>query len=337
VCSTAEQSAGASAAANPVWNFSGLRRFWRGLMRRLARKVPYKTPPFWKGQLVALLCTAAGLAVRLPLTPLVRDKIPVVLFYPCVLVASVWGGTLAGLTVTVLGAAIGDLLWLPPDGAIFTLVAFTIACLSVILMAGLFRSMVEVHAEEEARAILVTHEMKHRANNVLGVVQAISAQTARNARTVAEHQALFGARLMALARAQQLASENPGVPPQLRAFVLQVLEPFGLARFTLEGAEVCVPDHHGASIALLLHELSTNATKYGALSVPEGKVAISWQQDAARVYLNWRELDGPAVTPPDRTGFGSRLFKTAFPPQLGESAITFHPDGVECRVSFTLT
>jgi two-component sensor histidine kinase len=318
-------------------------RVAKSVLRRSARKIPYRAPPFWRGQLLALFCAVSGTAIRLLLQPIVHDHIPVIVFYPFVLIASVWGGTWSGLTTLVLGAAIADYLWLPPMGRFSldvdsgtTLIAFAIVCLFGILMAQLSRALVEVHVENEERAILLGHEIRHRANNLLGVVQAISAQTARTATSVANHQALFSKRLQALARAQQLLSEHLDAPPDLRAFLLSVIEPFGASRFQIEGPTITVPLYLGPSCALLLHELSTNATKYGALSVPEGTVSIRWQTENNRVRLEWRELNGPPVAPPTRTGFGSRLLRTAFPAEYGDAAIAFEPDGVRCTLQFAL-
>lgn len=183
---------------------------------------------------------------------------------------------------------------------------------------------------------MLAHEIKHRANNLFGVVQAISAQTARNATTVAGHQAVFTERLMALARAQQLVSEHLDQPPDLQGFLLHVLEPFGADRFLIEGPTILVPLYLGTSCALLLHELGTNATKYGSLSVPDGMVEIKWTTEANRVHLEWREFNGPPVTAPVRTGFGSRLLKTAFPAEYGSASVAFMPDGVRCAINFAL-
>jgi two-component sensor histidine kinase len=318
-------------------------RIAQSLLRRSARKIPYRSPPFWRGQLLAVLCAAAGTGVRLLLQPVVQNHLPVILFYPFVLVAAVWGGTLSGLTTLVLGAMIADVLWLPPMGSFrvnvdsaTTLIAFGIVCLFGIFVARLLRALVEVHVESEERAILFSHEIRHRANNLLGVVQAISAQTARNATSVADHQAVFSNRIQALARAQQLLSDHLEEPPDLRAFLLNVIEPFGIARFQIEGPTIKVPLYLGPSCALLLHELSTNATKYGALSVPDGFVSILWRTENNRVDLEWRELNGPPVAPPVRTGFGSRLLKTAFPAEYGNASIAFEPDGVRCSLRFAL-
>jgi two-component sensor histidine kinase len=216
------------------------------------------------------------------------------------------------------------------------LIAFAIVCLFGIFVTRLLRALVEMHVESEERAILFSHEIRHRANNLLGVVQAISAQTARSATSVADHQAMFSNRLQALARAQELLSEQPEAPPDLRAFLLSVVEPFGIVRFQIEGPTIMVPLYLGPSCALLLHELCTNATKYGALSVPDGTVSIRWRNENNCVDLEWRELNGPMVAPPVRTGFGSRLLKTAFPSEYGSAAIAFEPEGVRCTLRFAL-
>jgi two-component sensor histidine kinase len=313
----------------------------RTLLRRLARWAPSRPPMFWRGQAVAVICVAAGTALRSLLDPLVHEYIPVVVFYPFVLVASVWGGSLAGLSALVLSAAVADYLWLPPLGSFainassaITLTAFVVVCLFGIFVASLLRALVEVHAEGEQRAILLAHEMKHRAGNLLGVVIAISGQTARGAASVAEHQALFTARLTALARAQQLGSDEAEAAPELREFLRQVVEPFGADRFVLEGPAVSAPVQLGPSFALLLPVLSTNAVKYGALSGPRGTVAIKWETREKFVRLDWREIDGPPVARPARAGFGSRLLKTAFPSEYGQATMSFDPDGVRCTVYF---
>jgi two-component sensor histidine kinase len=217
-----------------------------------------------------------------------------------------------------------------------TLIAFSVACIFVVVIAQMFRSLVQLHVEGEERAILLAHEIKHRANNLFGVVQAISAQTARNATFVADHQSIFMARLTALARARQLVSEDIASSPDLRAFLTHVLEPFEGGRFVLDGPPVPVPLYLGTSCALLLHELCTNATKYGALSVPDGLVSIIWAVEMKYVRLTWKERNGPPVEPPVRTGFGTRLLKTAFPAEYGQATVAFDPDCVRCIIEYAL-
>jgi two-component sensor histidine kinase len=307
-------------------------------LRRFAEQLPYRTPPFWQGQLIALISTAAGAGLRFILDPVAHGHISIIVFYPFVLIASIWGGTLAGITALALGAGTASYFWLPAGDNVITLTAFTIICLFGVFMAHLFRALVQLHVDAEARAKLLTRELNHRANNLLGIVQSISAQTARNAASIQEHQILFTQRLTALARAEQLVSERGDAPPDVETFLKRVLEPFGAERFVVDGPASTAPHQIGPSCALLLHELSTNATKYGALSVPDGKVLIRWEQDAQtnQVRLDWRELDGPPVAPPARSGFGSRLLKSAFPPEQGAASVVFDPDGVKCTLYYSL-
>ncbi len=90
-----------------------------------------------------------------------------------------------------------------------------------------------------------------------------------------------------------------------------------------KGEAAGVPHEIGATLALLIHELGTNSLKYGALSVPEGTVAITWAKEGETVALDWQEHNGPKVLPPSRNGFGSRLMQTAFAPGRGEATIAF--------------
>jgi hypothetical protein len=185
-----------------------------------------------------------------------------------VLAAAVWGGSVPALSTVLIAAIVSNYFWLPPEGSFkfdtevaIPLVAFSLFCGFAILMIALFRILLEAHVEGEQRAVLLAHEMKHRSSNLLGMVQAISAQTARNASSFAEYQCLFTSRLAALAQAQQLFAENPGSPPDLRQFLQSIIEPFDAARFRIVGPDVTVPPYLGTCCALLFHELATNATK----------------------------------------------------------------------------
>jgi two-component sensor histidine kinase len=315
----------------------------RSFVRRVARYFPRKSPPFWQGQLIALICVVSGASIRFLLEPIAHGAIPVVVFYPFILIASIWGGTYAGISTLVLADIVADYFWLPPIGrfglntsSAITLSAFSFASTFAIALAAVFRALIDVHIEGEERAALLAHETRHRALNMLGIVQAIAMQTARNASTVADFQSSFATRLGALARVQHLISDNPDVPPDLCELLERVIQPFGTERFLIEGPTVLIAPHLASSCALLFHELGTNATKYGALSVPEGRVALTWVREGSVVRLDWRELNGPPVVTPSRSGFGERLLKTAFPPTYGHAEISYHPQGVRCSIEFVL-
>jgi two-component sensor histidine kinase len=262
-------------------------------------------------------------------------------FFPALLIASVWGGVLSGVTVLVLGSLIAAYFWLTPAWSlaltpvsVTALVAFWVLGGLLILIGAALRALVAELAEARSHTDLLLHEMKHRAGNLLGVIQAIARQTVRNASSLDDFQMRFEERLLALSRAQDFASGQPGDAPNLRTFLAAALEPFGRDRFTFAGPAAAFSPALASSFALLLHELGTNAMKYGSLSTTEGRVTINWSVQNGRIDLEWRETGGPPVAVPTRSGFGSKLLKLAFPPETGEASILYEPAGVSCAVSF---
>jgi two-component sensor histidine kinase len=310
---------------------------------RLARYLPPTLPSFWQGQLIGLGCALAGALTRFALEPLANGGLPVVVFYPFILIASAWGGTYAGILALILGDLIANYFWLPPSGfdfnhnSVLTLSTFSVASAFGILLVGVFRALIEVHIEAEERAALLAHETRHRSRNLLSIVQAIALETARHAANLTDFQSSFSVRLRALGQAQDLVSDSSGALIDLHHLVQLAVQPFGTDRFLIDGPPVAIPSHFGSSCALILYELGTNATKYGALSVPAGKVALTWQKKRTLVNLNWRELNGPPVVEPTRSGFGTRLLKTAFPAGFGRAALVFNSDGVHCSINLKIS
>lgn len=175
--------------------------------------------------------------------------------------------------------------------------------------------------------------MKHRVGNTLAVVQALVRQTRRSVRTLDEFDAVFTERIAALARAQDVVSGNPNLPTELRQLLAGVLRPFGTERFSISGPPAGVTADTAMSFALLVHELATNALKYGALSTSTGRIELSWRLVQGRIDLVWQECDGPPVQVPERAGFGSKLLKTAFAADMGEATIAYEPEGVRCMIA----
>ena len=293
----------------------------------------------WRAQFIAFSCVLAATLLRLLLDRFTAD-FPFITFFPAVAVASLWGGLWAGLTSLILSVFVAGAFLFHSDASTMAtpiplgIALFVLVCLIVIVQASLIQLTLAMHRESEERAQVMAHEMRHRSNNILGVVQAISSQTARNADSLADYQKIFSARLVALARAHELVAQGPGGPPDLRHFLQKVLEPFGSAAFRLRGPDALVPAQIAPSLGLLIHELGTNGMKYGALSVAQGVIDIEWSRVGDRIELRWSERDGPEVQPPSRTGFGSRLLRTAFPPEQGETTIEYKPDGVQCMIAF---
>lgn len=187
----------------------------------------------------------------------------------------------------------------------------------------------------EERGRILADELAHRARNGIGMVQAVVAQSARGAASVEDLRDTVIERLGAMARAQDILELEKGETASLADVIEQVLAPFGHARFDVSGGGEPVL-HRPAAIlvALMLYELGTNAVKYGALSRPEGRVALTLGKTGdGLVTLDWREHGGPAVTTSARQGFGHRLLQTGPANLGGTSDVRMHPQGLHASIS----
>jgi PAS domain S-box-containing protein len=177
-------------------------------------------------------------------------------------------------------------------------------------------------AEERQR--LLMEELAHRVRNTLTVVQAIAAQTLRGSGVSPEAREALNTRLMALSRAHDLLMQGQWSEASLHALVEGTarLHAHGEAgRFRIAGPDIMLGSRAATALALVLHELATNAVKYGALSVAEGEVLVLWEtaevDGAAWLRFRWEEVGGPPVVPPARQGFGTRLIERSFGQSLG--------------------
>lgn len=179
---------------------------------------------------------------------------------------------------------------------------------------------------------VVIDDLNHRMKNLLTVVQAMAMQSFREDRPLDTSMAAFGRRLRALARAQDLLLVPPSAPVALRQVVADVVAPHDPdhSRVDIAGPALAIDPDTAVQLAMTLHELLTNAVKYGALSTRAGRVAIGWSFDPARpagIRLEWREHGGPCVAAPARHGFGTGFIeKLAACP--GAPALRFDPGGV---------
>jgi two-component sensor histidine kinase len=169
------------------------------------------------------------------------------------------------------------------------------------------------------------------------VMMAIVSETARSAADVKAFEGVLMARLLAMAEAQDLVTASGGRPVQLSDLAQRTLTPFGLDRFDLqpEISDVTVRGDVAAGLALLLHEMATNAVKYGALSKAKGRVSLRAEgAGPGMAALQWRERGGPRVEPSNRRGFGSRLLQAALRQQGGKVEPAFDPEGFSARMEF---
>src|SRR6201994_1822826 len=163
-----------------------------------------------------------------------------------------------------------------------------------VAIAGASRDLSERKQAEELQRLLA-NELNHRVKNTLATVQSIVSQTLRGATDMASARAAVNARIVALAGAHDLLTDRSWAGADLADLVARAVEPFATGQLTFEGPSLDVPPSQALALLLALHELGTNAAKYGALSCPEGRVALRWQVEGGRLDLDWRESGGPPV------------------------------------------
>jgi PAS domain S-box-containing protein len=195
------------------------------------------------------------------------------------------------------------------------------------------RDITERKRADEQRNLLI-NELNHRVKNTLATVQSLAMQTLRSTERSADARALFDSRLSALSRAHDLLTAENWEGAYLREVVDRAVAAFRTSdRITTSGPVARLSPKAALSLSIALHELATNATKYGALSGPSGRVEISWSLDNGAFMLNWREVDGPPVAPPSRTGFGTRLIERSLAHDLGgEARIEYLREGVQAFI-----
>jgi two-component sensor histidine kinase len=204
------------------------------------------------------------------------------------------------------------------------------------LVVGTSLDITQRKAAEERRALLMG-ELAHRAKNGIAIVMAIVQQTARSAQSLEGFEDALMARLQSMATAQDLVTATGGRPVQLADVITKAMTPFGLPRFDIDPAleGVTIVGEIAVGMGLTLHEMATNAVKYGALSNATGRVKIERADtEDGLVALQWREVGGPPVTAPSRQGFGSRVLEAALRNQGGKVEFRFEPTGFAARMEF---
>ena len=209
---------------------------------------------------------------------------------------------------------------------------------------GVFVQAVDVTetARAAARQRLLLNELNHRVKNTLSTVQAIASQTLRSTEGPAEFREAFESRLQALSRAHDLLVRTQWEGAELRSILEDEMRPYGDDRVRLDGPNVTLPAREALALSLVLHELTTNAAKYGGLSTDGGRLEVSWAvrraEGGERLALTWTERGGPAPPgPPTRRGFGSRLIERSVTRDLdGRLEADYGPEGLVWRMDIPL-
>src|SRR6056297_3072092 len=211
-------------------------------------------------------------------------------------------------------------------------------------VAILFSDVTE-RKRDEAERELMLNELNHRVKNMLAVVQSIANQTLRATGDPKAFAEVFGQRIRALSAAHNLLTQERWSGADLRELVMACVSTFvvdGTGRIHPDGPDVRLAPNATVSFVMALHELATNAMKYGALSNGEGRIEVSWTIGKApegqdRLEVTWNELDGPEVIPPEREGFGKRMLEKGIARQLGgEVTLDYVPSGLVCQMNVPL-
>lgn len=209
----------------------------------------------------------------------------------------------------------------------------------------LLKAGVQANAHVAAAKLqtVLIEELHHRVKNMLAIASAIAAQSLRDASSIDAAAKTIAERMSALGVSHDLLIQESWTGAGCRTLIENAIRAFqtkGFEQFTIEGNNVAVSSGPAVALSMIIHELSTNALKYGALSVAEGRVAITWSIDAEnqRFHLEWRERGGPPVVEPTKKNFGSRFIQTALPGQLkGEARLLFESTGVVCDINIPLS
>ena len=221
-------------------------------------------------------------------------------FYPVVLFATYFGGPRVGVFASIAGGLVAWWAFLLPHVGFFPieisgeleLLTYAVACTLIIWGADSYRRLAKRLREEERLRVLAVEELAHRLKNKIASIQSIISYQLREQPQLRDD---IIARLVALSATDDLIMAAQGRGASLRAILSTELKPYGLARISMEGPDIILSPTFALTMTLIVHELATNAAKYGALSRPAGKLSVHWSLADRALNLNWREAGGPPI------------------------------------------
>jgi two-component sensor histidine kinase len=287
----------------------------------------------------ATFCLAASTTARW-LLAMIRPDVYFTPYFPAVFLAAAIGGFRIGIATALMGGILGIALNFgdaPTDFARFTLfVIYLVVCNLTIWGIEHYRSVVadqrdisKRFLEEEAYRKLIVDELQHRLKNKLSTIHAVLHQVLHDQPEV---WARIDSRMRALSATDDLIARVDGRGCDIKDLLLSELGPYGHVRFTLNGEPLFLPAKLAVSLALMFHELATNAGKYGAFSSARGLLQVSWSVSDGRLNITWDETEGPPIGTIGEAGFGSKLLKSALRPFEGKTEISFLKTGVHCTM-----
>src|SRR5258706_10593275 len=287
----------------------------------------------------AASCLALATAARWCLALILPDVFLITIF-TAVFFDTAFGGYRIGIGTAILGGALGATVSFGEGPADFArlalLLIYLIVCGLTIWGVEHFRSVAAQQRQiskrlmqEERYRKLVVEEFQHRLKNKLSTIHAVIHLVLQDQPQI---WAGIDQRLRALSAADDLIARVDGTGCDIKDLLISELGPYGHVRFTLNGSPLFLPAKLAVSLALVFHELATNAGKYGAFSSPRGLLQVAWSVSADRLNITWDETEGPPVETIGAAGFGTRLLKSALPAFDGKTQIAFLRTGVHCTM-----
>jgi two-component sensor histidine kinase len=285
-------------------------------------------------------CLAVSTAARW-LLAIIRPDVYFTPYFPAVFFATALGGYRVGIATAALAGGLGAATNFGDAPSNFfprlvLLIIFAIVSGLTIWGVEHYRSVAANQREISKRLIreeeyrkLVVNELQHRLKNKLSTVHAVLHQVLQNQPQV---WASIDHRLRALSATDELITKVDGLGCDIKDLLLSELGPYGHVRFTLNGDRLFLPAKLAVSLALIFHELATNAGKYGAFSSERGVLQVSWSMTDDRLNITWDETEGPSVGKIGEAGFGTKLLESALRPFDGKTEISFLRTGVHCTM-----
>jgi two-component sensor histidine kinase len=305
------------------------RRGWQG--------VSQPSPLFSIG--FAVSCIAFATVARWCLA-LIRPDVFFTPYFPAVVFATAFGGARIGIVTALAGGLLGvsfSFSDTTTDFARFALLLIFLAVCGLTIwgvehyrsVAAQQREIAKRLIQEEEYRKLIVDELQHRLKNKLSTIHAVLRQILYD-----QPQIWVGVdrRIRALSVTDDLIAKVDGRGCDIKDLLLSELGPYGHVRFTLNGNSLFLPAKLAVSLALIFHELATNAGKYGAFSSARGLLQVSWSVTDDRLTIAWDETEGPTVGPTGEAGFGTKLLKSALRPFDGKTEIAFLKSGVHCTM-----
>ena len=305
------------------------RRGWQGISR----------PSLLFSVGFAVSCVALSTAARWCLA-LIRTDIFFTPYIPAVFFATAFGGVRIGIATALLGGVLGLTVNFGDTTADFgrmaLMVIYLIVCGLTIWGIEHYRSVASQQRaisksliQEEEYRKLVVDELQHRLKNKLSTIHAVLHQVLHDQPQIWTS---IDQRIRALSATDDLIAKVDGSGCDIKDLLLSELGPYGHVRFTLNGNPLFLPAKLAVSLALIFHELATNAGKYGAFSSARGLLQVSWSLADDRLNITWDETEGPPVGAVGKAGFGTKLLKSALTPFEGRTEIAFLKTGVHCTM-----